>query len=139
MAGFATVRGMAILEAFNAGDFARMGELAVGSAYVEPATGRRDEGEAYLDGARMWKTAFPDVTGEIVKAYEDGNTAIFEMVWRGTQTGDLVTPNGTVPATGRSILITAVQVIESDGTRLVENRHYLDIFGLMVQLGVVKM
>ncbi|HZV52866.1 MAG TPA: ester cyclase [Candidatus Dormibacteraeota bacterium] len=126
------------VEAFNAADWqAVSADLASDSTYEEPATGRSLRGvEEILEAERAWKAAFPDASGTITNALASGSTAVLEITWRGTQSGDLVTPAGVVPATGRRVAIKAVQVVEVENGKSKSNRHYFDLAGMLAQLGV---
>ena len=126
------------VEAFNAADWqAVSADLADDSVYEEPATGRSLRGaEEIVEAERMWKAAFPDASGTITNALASGGTAVLEITWQGTQSGDLMTPMGVVPATGRRVAIKAVQVVEVENGKSRSNRHYFDLAGMLLQLGV---
>jgi steroid delta-isomerase-like uncharacterized protein len=81
--------------------------------------------------ARAWLAAFPDAKGTITSTIVDGNRGTAEIVWRGTNTGPLMGQ----PATGRPVTVRAVVVIESDGNRITRSSHYIDVAGMMAQLG----
>ena len=81
----------------------------------------------------MWKAAFPDARGEITSMVVSGTTAAMEVVWTGTQTGDL--PN--LPATGKRVSVhAAVFVTERDG-KIARLMHYFDFGGLLMQVGAL--
>ncbi|HLH70288.1 MAG TPA: ester cyclase [Candidatus Dormibacteraeota bacterium] len=126
------------VDAFNAADWqALSADLTSDSVYEEPATGRSLRGvEEILAAERAWKTAFPDASGTITNALASANTVVLEITWQGTQSGDLVTPMGIVPATGRRVVIKAVQVVEVEDGKSKTNRHYFDLAGMLSQLGV---
>ncbi|MGH7776783.1 MAG: ester cyclase [Candidatus Dormibacterales bacterium] len=126
------------VEAFNAGDWGGLSaDLTMDSVYEEPATGRAVKGiEEILAANRGWKAAFPDANGTITNALTCGDTAVIEITWKGTQTGELVGPMGTIPPTGRRITLKAVQVVEAERGKSKSTRHYFDLAGMLVQLGV---
>ena len=126
------------VEAFNAADWGALSaDLTTDSVYEEPATGRRLGGiEEILAADKGWKAAFPDAKGTITNELACGNTAVLEITWQGTQSGDLVAPMGTIPATGRSVTIKAVQVVEVENGKAMSNRHYFDMASMLAQLGV---
>ena len=107
------------VEKFNAGDWSGLrSSLTSDTVEDEFATQRRLEGpEAVVAAAEGWKRAFPDAHGMVRSAMASGNTAILEITWEGTQTGDLVGPQGTIPASGRQVSLPAVWVAEVGGTR----------------------
>jgi len=39
------------------------------------------------------------------------------------------------PATGRSVEVRAVVVIDTDGTKITRSSHYIDVAGMTAQLG----
>lgn len=122
------------VQAFNDGDFEANKELGAEGGYfgiTAPGAGTsRDAGD---QDARMWKAAFPDARGEIKRLLVSGDTAAMEVVWTGTQTGNL--PN--LPATGkRADVSAAVFVTERDG-KIARVMHYFDFAGLLAQLGAM--
>jgi len=125
------------VDAFNASDWGRLRDLHTAD-YVddEVATGRVLEGiEPSLEAARGWKRAFPDATGTVTGAYGDGPVAVLEITWRGTNDGPMETPDGEMPATGRSVEIRACQVFEVEDGKIKSSRHYFDMVAMMTQLG----
>jgi hypothetical protein len=65
-----------------------------------------------------------------------GNTVTIELTWRGTHTGPLVLPNGTIAPTGRSIELRACEVVEVEGGKTRSFTQYFDLSSLMRQIGV---
>ena len=129
------------LEAFNAGDWDRMRELATpDSVYVEPATGRRVEGiDAIIEVNKEWKAAFPDARGTVNGEFACDGRVVMEITWRGTHDGPLPLPGGgNIPATGRTIETPACQVMRIENGKLVEAHHYFDLLGMMEQLGTIS-
>ena len=127
------------IEDFNRGDWdALRASSASDSVYEEPATGRVLHGvDDIIAALQDWRTGVPDVTGEVHRVVTDGETAVLEILWRGTQTGPLSAGAGTLPATGRSFTMwSAMWQTWRDG-KLVANRHHQDILGMLVQLGAV--
>lgn len=107
-------------------------------SYDEPATLRRLGGvEAVIEALRIWTTAFPDVQGRITNAGSSGSQVFAEITWEGTQTGPLVAPQGTIPASGRRGSIRAVEVFAFEGDRIAQIRHYFDLLSLLRQVGAL--
>ena len=79
---------------------------------------------------------FPDSKATFHDAHVSGNTVILELSWKGTQTGPMVTPDGEVPATGKSIDMRAVQVQEIQDGKVASTRQYFDMATMMSQLGL---
>jgi steroid delta-isomerase-like uncharacterized protein len=81
--------------------------------------------------ARQWKEAFPDATGTITNKIVDGKNGAAEIVWKGTNRGAFMGQ----PATGKPVAVRATVVIETDGNKILRAAHYIDIAGMMHQLG----
>ena len=127
------------VEAYNTGDWDRWRELhAPDVVYDEVATGRRLTGhDEVLDALRSWRGAFPDGGGEVAGTAVQGDTVVLEITWTGTQTGEMITPAGTIPPSGRHQTTRACMVIEFSGDTIVANRHYFDTMSLLQQLGAL--
>lgn len=127
------------VEAFDRGDWDDVRALAGdGYVYEEIGTGRRYDGiDETLVALQEWKAAFPDASGEVTRVVTEGDTTVMEIVWRGTHTGPLQTPAGTVPATGRSIEVEASMWHRWDDGRVVSERHYIDVMAMLNQLGLL--
>lgn len=127
------------IEKFNAGDWSGLRSTLTSDAVEDEfATQRRLEGpEAVVTAAEGWKRAFPDARGTVRSAMASGNTAILEITWEGTQTGDLAGPRGTIPASGRQVSLPAVWVTEVEGNKAKAVRHYFNLMTLLAQIGAV--
>jgi steroid delta-isomerase-like uncharacterized protein len=129
------------VDCFNTGDFDRLRSILADDSYEEElSTQRRLEGaDAQVDAAREWKQAFPDGHGTVERECVDGNTVAFEIVWEGTQSGAMATPDGQeLPPSNRQVKIKACQVVEVEGNRIVATRHYFDLMTLLQQIGVME-
>ena len=127
------------IEAFNAANWGRLRALqAADSVYKELGTQREVQGpDGFVDIMRGWKQAFPDATGTVTNAVASGNTVVLEISWQGTQTGPLEAPEGTIPASGKTMDLASTQVIEFEGNKVKENRQYFDSLTLLQQIGAV--
>jgi steroid delta-isomerase-like uncharacterized protein len=132
-----TARGA--VDAFNASDWERYkAALTPDSLYDEVGTSRRVKGVGDIVSClQAWKGAMPDVTGSVTNVFASGNTVILELTWRGTHTGPLVGPKGSVPATGKQQTTRASWVLTFDGGKIMESRHYFDMLSFMQQLGIL--
>tara|TARA_B100001179_G_scaffold198472_1_gene157995 strand:+ start:315 stop:740 length:426 start_codon:yes stop_codon:yes gene_type:complete len=124
--------------AYNEKDWDKVAaSVTPGYVYDEVPTHRKVEGlAAVLDVWKGWATAFPDSKATIDRAYASGNTVIFEVTWNATHTGPMATPNGEIPATGKSASFRSVLVVEMEGDRASESRQYYDLTTFMSQLGI---
>lgn len=122
------------VETFNSGEFEKNLDLSAADGYfgiTAPSVGTsRDAGD---QDARAWKAGFPDARGEIKNLIVNGNTAAMEVVWTGTQTGDL--PN--LPATGKRVSINAAVFVTERGGKIARVMHYFDFGGMLMQLGAM--
>ena len=98
----------------------------------EIGTNRRFTPQEGTANARAWRAAFPDARGTITSKIVDGQKGAAEIVWRGTNQGSLMGQ----PPTGKSVTVRAVVVIETDGNKITRSAHYIDVAGMMAQLGV---
>jgi steroid delta-isomerase-like uncharacterized protein len=98
----------------------------------EIGTGRTLDKAAGTQNAKDWKAAFPDARGTIENRIVAGNQAVGEVRRRGTNTGPLM----GMPPTGKPVDVRAAMVVTEEGGKLVRLRHYLDVAGMMAQLGV---
>jgi steroid delta-isomerase-like uncharacterized protein len=128
-----------IITAFSNGDWAQFrAPLAPNVLYEETGTGRHTESaDAYVQLVQAWKQAFPDATGTIRNVVASGNTVVQEVVWEGTQTGDMATPGGVLPASGKRITVRASVWYTFQGATIQEVHHHLDIMTMLQQLGAI--
>ncbi len=121
------------LEVWNRRDWSRLDTLVADDAEIVDFDGSSGTGPA---GARaqgeMYATAFPDGTIEIKRLIVAGDTAVAEVVGRGTNDG----PFGDTPATHRSGELPFVNVITIREGKVVADRQYGDTMTLLTQLGL---
>jgi steroid delta-isomerase-like uncharacterized protein len=106
--------------------------------YEEVGTGRRIEGADETVAAwKGWAQAFPDSKASFDQIHVAGDaTVVLELTWRGTHKGQLETPMGSIPPTGKQIEIRAVAIVELKGEKARTQRHFFDMATLLRQLGV---
>jgi steroid delta-isomerase-like uncharacterized protein len=133
-----TARG--VVDAFNASDWEGCkAAMTPNTIYDEVATGRKLRGvEEVIPVWQGWRAAMPDVKGTVTSAYASGDAVILEVTWQGTHTGPLQAPGGTVPATGKRQTTRAGWVLNFDGNKIKESRHYFDMLSFMQQLGILQ-
>lgn len=128
----------ALNDAYNARDWGAAVALATPTAeFVNVATGQTFRG---ADGLREflqgWSGAFPDSKVETTIVIADERGAAMEFVGRGTHTGPLQGPAGTIPATGRPVAVPFAQVLEFEQGKIARGRLYFDLAGMLQQLGL---
>ena len=86
---------------------------------------------------QIFLTALPDAATELTNVVADGeNWAFTEFVGRGTHTGPLVGPAGTIPPTGRSIEFPVGELMRIEAGKFTLVHVYYDGATLLRQLGV---
>ena len=83
--------------------------------------------------------AFPDIRGSVVGTVVSGDAYAVEWSMRGTHRGPLLGPSGEIPATNKTVEMNAAAFgrLDKEG-RIVKERRYYDLAGLMAQLGVMQ-
>lgn len=85
-----------------------------------------------------WLEAFPDMRMEIRETVEQADTIAVRLFVRGTHTGPLRSPEGTIPATGREVVWDSVDWVKVSGGKVTAWNVYEDSMAMMKQLGLVK-
>jgi steroid delta-isomerase-like uncharacterized protein len=92
--------------------------------------------EGYKLFAQGWASAFSDARVEIKRVVGSASGATIEFLGRGTHTGALAGPTGTIHATGRKVVLPVCDVLEIEDGMVRRFRSYYDGATLMRQLGV---
>jgi ketosteroid isomerase-like protein len=79
--------------------------------------------------------AFPDIHREIFRIYTMNDVIVVELAIRGTHEGPLVTPQGTTPATGKSIDVPCCDVFQMREEKVTSFHCYNAASIMMEQLG----
>jgi len=126
------------VELYNAGDLDACMEL-----YAHDAVQRMHDGifegiDAIQERLARDLTAFPDAKYVVDSFVEDGETFADEWTFTGTNTGPFRLPDGSeVPATGRSVEIKGMELVEvRDGKITVDNLYY-DFMAAVAELGLI--
>ena len=105
--------------------------------YDEVATHRRAQGvDQVIALWQGWAKALPDSRCTFDSVIASGASVSLELTWRGTHTGPLETPGGTIAATGKPIEIRSCFVCQLEGEKAKMQRHYFDMATLLRQIGV---
>jgi ketosteroid isomerase-like protein len=109
--------------------------LEPGCEWVNPMVQAHGPDEVVRSRA-AYGEAFPERRHELSRVLEAGATVAVEGEWVATHAGPLATPDGEIPATGRTVRVPFAAVIRvADGS--VDSVHvYLDPLGFMAQLGL---
>src|SRR5436190_6944779 len=127
-----------LYDSYNARDFERSASIVTDDydGIVVPLATTFRGAEGVKEFQRGWATAFPDSRVEIRSVTANEERVIVEYIGRGTHTGPLATPGGTVPATGRRVDIPFCDVVELRHGKVASDRTYFDVATMMEQLGV---
>lgn len=82
-------------------------------------------------------TAFPDMVVTTRNIWLDGDTAIAEMNFHGTQTGPMATPDGELAPTGREVAFPLIDIFTLRDGRVAEHRVFWDNASFLAQLGLL--
>jgi predicted ester cyclase len=94
--------------------------------------------DAYIEMARVWWNAFPDMEIRTSSVYVDGETVIEEGTFSGTHSGPMPTPTGdVVPPTGKRVELPYADLFLIRDGAVQEDRLYLDRMAMLEQLGLV--
>ncbi len=93
-------------------------------------TGR--EGAKYF--ATMMRSAFPDLHLTIEDMISEEDKVVVRSTWSGTHEGEFM----GIPATGRRVTVSQIDISRVADGRMVEHWGQFDALGLMQQLGVVS-
>ncbi len=85
--------------------------------------------------ARALKRALPDSWMELERVIEMGDQVYVTGRFKGTHEGDLVTPVGTLPASGKSLDLPFVDYFRVVDGLVVECEAVRDRLGMILQLG----
>ena len=71
----------------------------------------------------------------MTNAIESGQQVVLEVTWEGTHTGELATPQGTIPPSGKRQKTPGALVFEYHNGELKESHHYFDMLTFLQQFG----
>jgi steroid delta-isomerase-like uncharacterized protein len=96
-------------------------------------TGRK----GYREYLENWSTAMPDSKVEITKVIHGDEWTTVEFIGRGTHTGPLMGPQGTISATQKKVDLKCCELLRINDGQIVEARVYFDGATLLRQLGLM--
>ncbi|OAK98507.1 NTF2-like protein [Phaeosphaeriaceae sp. SRC1lsM3a] len=119
----------------NSGD-ANIGQEVVSDAAIfhVPFGGEPLKGlSGYLQILGMMRGAFSDIQWTLEETVCEGDKIVARFETRGTHDGQFM----NVPASGKKICMTAVNIYQFVDGKIVEERGQPDLFGLMMQIGAL--
>lgn len=98
-----------------------------------PLPGQGPGLDGLKDVLRGMRAAFPDLVFATVEQVSEGDKVASRFEWTGTHKGEFL----GVPATGRFVRVWGIVIDRLVEGRIKDTRIIMDVFGLMVQLGVL--
>ena len=86
---------------------------------------------SFADGARAWRARFADFGATVERMFTLTDGVATQVVYRGRHTGDFQ----RVPATGKDVEATGLDVFVFADGRCVEHLHEADHYTMFLQLG----
>jgi steroid delta-isomerase-like uncharacterized protein len=116
------------------------GNMEIASQYVwedvveqVPFPGQGPGLEGLKDVLQGMRTAFPDLIFSIQEQVTEGDKVASRFEWTGTHKAAFL----GVPPTGRFVRVWGIVIDRLEEGRIKDTRIIMDIFGLMMQLGVL--
>ena len=109
--------------------FINTGARSIGETIIEPQHGF----EGYMDVLRMMRGAMPDVQWNAEEVIAEGDKVMIRFTMSGTQTQ----PFMGMPATGKPVRVTAMNIYELKDSKIVREHSVPDLFSMLMQLGML--
>jgi ketosteroid isomerase-like protein len=123
---------------YNKQDWSGVASMYASDAVLVDPNGRcegRDAISAYFGALRG---RFPIRSIETSVVIEEGDTAVAEWTWRGTNTGPLTLPDGSeMAATGKVVELPGVSVVTVRDGKLATQHDYADTAAIASKLGLL--
>jgi ketosteroid isomerase-like protein len=123
-------------ELFAAGKMADASELFDPTCVTVMPTGSLDQAEHEQMG-NAFKAGLPDSRMLVDVAVESGNEIVVLGHFRGTHTGDLVSPSGTIPASGNPLDLRFMDYFKVRDGKIVDHQTIFDQVEMLTQLGAL--
>jgi len=121
-------------EAWNNGDTDALdGIMSLGVVNHSPLPGQPDGVAGFKQAIVSMRSGVPDLTITIDSSVLDGDLVSTRWTGSGTNTGELM----GVPATGRRISVSGIDICRVSDGRIVEYWQELDTLSMLQQLGVI--
>ena len=118
-------------EALNKGNIDILDELCAPNFVKHALPPTPDYGiEGSKQSLRGLRLAFPDIKYTVEDMIEDGDKVVARWSARGTHKGDFM----GIPATGKQVAFSGIEIIRIENGKAVEEWEELDRAGLMQQL-----
>ncbi|MGU3317457.1 nuclear transport factor 2 family protein [Sphingomonas sp. M6A6_1c] len=92
--------------------------------FLDQASGTRWTGDEVRQPIQGIASTFPDMHRELLSFYSVGDAVIVELRLQGTHRGDLMTPKGVLPPTGKTFDIPCCDIFHLRDRRVVSFHCY---------------
>jgi len=123
-------------EMFAAGKISESASLFSPDCITAMPTGRMNQVEHEQMG-QAFKAAFPDSYMAIDHTVEAGADVVVLGHFRGTHGGDLVSPGGTIPASGNDLNLRFIDYFKVENGVIVDHQTVFDQMEMLGQLGAL--
>lgn len=124
--------------AFNANDMdTAAAQFADDVETIEPSAGTMTTVEQYRAYGEGFKRAMPDARLNVHSIIVSGDRVAVQGSFTGTHTAPLVSPQGEIPPTGRSIDLPFADFFTLKDGKVVKHQLYYDQIVLLSQLGLM--
>jgi steroid delta-isomerase-like uncharacterized protein len=89
--------------------------------------------EGFKQFVSAYRSAFPDIHFTIEDQFAEGDRVVARWTARGTHKGELM----GIPATGKPVVVTGIDIYHIRSGKAVESWVNWDALGMMQQLGVI--
>jgi len=124
----------AVYRSAGEGDLEAMSACFAESCMTTTPSGTFDKVQ-HEEFFRAFKSAMPDAHMEVVRAVESGNEVFISGRFKGTHQGDLVSPQGTIQASGNPLDLPYADYFRVEAGKIVEHEVVWDYMAMLVQLG----
>ena len=124
-------------DSFASGDFEAAGECFADTCVTVTPMGELDKAQHEAFG-RSFKSGLPDARMDIVRAVEADDQVFVNGRFRGTHTADLVSPDGTLAATGNAVDLAFSDYFRVQDGRIVAHVIIWDQMAMLAQLGALR-
>jgi steroid delta-isomerase-like uncharacterized protein len=119
-------------------DYPGLALLYTSDAVHVDFAGRHEGREAIRTYFEEADKPFSDINVKTSQVIEEGNSVVAEWVVRATNTGPMITPDGTeIPATNKTMELPGVSVLSVRDGKIASHVDYVDSASVMKQLGLV--
>jgi predicted ester cyclase len=97
--------------------------------------GMQLDNDAHMAVGRAFKAAMPDGRMEVMRAVENDDEVFVGGTFRGSHKGDMVTSQGSIPASGNELALPFADYFRIEDGRIVEHNVVFDQLTMLTQLG----